>query len=100
MYNTLAFFPSYSQQKGCRGTFEINGFLIISHLIGVTVPHFDTLVLKTNCFKKYIHNSTLKHSTIVLHSDNLAEDQIINKKYQTIPNLMQLMRRLMIPFNT
>lgn len=41
-------------------------------------------------------SSTLKNSTIVLHSDNLVVVQIINKNTSKDPKLMQLMRRLML----
>ena len=41
-------------------------------------------------------SSTLRNSTIVLHSDNLAVVQVINKNTSKDSNLMRLMRCLMI----
>lgn len=107
-FNGKAFFPSGithsssslhlftdASNLGFGGTFGRNWFFypftpdwLQYH---ISVREFLPIVIALEMW-----SSTLKNSTIVLHSDNLAVVQIINKNTSKDPKLMQLMRRLML----
>lgn len=73
----------------------LNGSMVLLQNIGLTTTYqcenFSQLSLLWKC-----GGATLSNSSIVFHSDNSAVVHIINRNTSKDPNLMKLMRRLMV----